>query len=337
MRDPKPWFRKFDGCWYIQIAGRKVKLAKGRENRAEAVQEFHRLMAGTRPAKKHRLTAAQVCDLYLVHSEKEHEPATFSWHKTYLQPFCDTYGRFDPADLIPFHLTAWLDAHPTWKGARRHAAVIVKRAFRWAKRQGLIAADPFAEFKVEPGGRRGRVVTRDERAQILAAIKDQPFREFVTAMAETGCRPSEVCRVTAADFDPAAGVWVLRKHKTGKKTGRPRVVYLTPAMVALSKRLAAEFPDGPIFRGPRGKKPFTRNGVRCRFRRLRVKLPHLGGVVAAAYRASFATDALENGVGVAQVAELLGHTDTTMVMKHYSMLSERVGHLREMARKATGT
>ena len=42
------------------------------------------------------------------------------------------------------------------------------------------------------------------------------------------------------------------------------------------------------------------------------------------------------GTTPVQVAELLGHSDTTMVMKHYSMLSQRVGYLRDMAKKATG-
>jgi len=336
VRDAKPWFRKFDGWWYVQVAGQKVKLAKGKDNRTEAVKQFHILMAGSRPTSKEPLTASQVCDLYLVHSEKEHEKSTFEWHTTYLQAFCDRLGTIKAADLIPFHLTSLLAAHPTWKAARRHAAVIVKRAFRWAKRQGLIATDPFADFKVDPGGRRQRVVTKTDREQILAAIKDRQFRDFVLAMSETGCRPSEVSRVTAADADLELGVWVLHRHKTGKKTGKPRVVYLAPRMIEMTRRLTAEFPEGPLFRGPRGKKPFTRNGVRCRFRRLREKLPHLKGVVAAAYRASFATDALENGVGIAQVAELLGHSDTTMVMKHYSMLSQRVEHLRDMAKKATG-
>lgn len=336
MREAKPWFRKFNNSWYVEIGGRQVKLATGRDKRAEAVREFHRLMAGFRPVKADLPTAQHVCDLYLQHSEREHEPSTFQWHLAYLQRFCDRYGRMKPSDLIPFHLTAWLDAHPRWKGARRHAAVIVKRAFQWAKRQGLIATNPFADFPVDPGGRRGRVVSKAERALVLAAIKDKPFRDFVFALQETGCRPSEVARVTAADVNLELGLWVLPRHKTAKKTGRSRVVYLTPAMVELTKRLMVAFPEGPLFRGPRGKKPFTANGIRCRFRRLRTKNPQLAGVVAAAYRASFATDALENGVGIAQVAELLGHTDTTMVMKHYSLLSQRVEHLRDMAKKATG-
>ena len=238
-------------------------------------------------------------------------------------------------DLIPYHLTTWLNKHPNWKGARRHATVIVKRAFTWAKRQGLISENPFAEVKIDPSGQRNRVLTADERGQILGAIKDQRFRDFVLALQETGCRPGEVAQVTAADVDLELGVWVLKKHKTAKKTRKPRIVYLTPAMLELSRKLSAEFPEGPIFRGPRGAKPFSKNGIRCRFRRLREKLPHLAGVVAYTFRATYATDALERGVGIAQVAELMGHTDTEMVMRHYSKLSQKIQHLRDAAVQAT--
>ena len=336
MREAKPWFRKFDGWWYVEVSGKQVRLAKGKDNRPEAVKQFHILMAGNKPVSKETLTAARICDLFLDHSEKEHEASTYEWHKTYLQRFCDRFGKLKTSDLIPFHLTTWLDANPAWKGARRHAASIVKRAFSWAKTQGLIPTTPFADFKIERGGKRDRVLTADEQKEILAAIKDQRFRDFVFAMQDTGCRPGEVAKVTAADVDLTLGVWVLQRHKTAKKTGKPRVVYLTPAMIELTKKLVAEFPTGPIFRGPRKAMPFTKNGIRCRFRRLREKLPHLKGVVAYSYRHSYATDALERGVGIAQVAELMGHTDTEMLMKHYSKLSQRVQHLRDAAAKATG-
>jgi integrase len=336
VREAKPWFRKFDGWWYVEIAGKQIKLARGRENRPEAVKQFHLLMAGTTPVKPTARTAEQVCDLYLQHSATEHEADTFAWQKRYLQAFTDRLGRVKAADLIPYHLTSWIDAHPGWKGARRHATAIVKRAFAWAVEQKLIAADPFAGVKIPKGGRRDRILTADEREQIFGAIKDRRFRDFVLAMQETGCRPGEVARVTAADVDLDLGVWVLKQHKTARKTGKPRVVYLTPAMIELSTRLVAEFPTGPIFRGPRGRRPFTRNGVRCRFRRLREKLPHLAGVVAYTFRHTYCTEALVNGVGVAQVAELMGHVGTDMVTSVYSKLSQQVAHLRDAARKATG-
>lgn len=155
-------------------------------------------------------------------------------------------------------------------------------------------------------------------------------------MQETGCRPGEVRRVTAADVDLQAGLWVLGRHKTAKKTGKARLVYLTPPMVELCRRLIAANPEGPIFRGPRGNTPYSRNAVRIRFRRLRAKLPHLDGVTAYTYRHAYCTDALVNGVGVAQVAELMGHSSTEMITAVYSKLARQVAHLREAARKATG-
>jgi len=335
MREAKPWYRKSNNSWYVEVQGRQVRLAKGKANRPEAIKQFHLLMAGTTPATPKTLTAAEVCDLFLRHSEQEHEAETFQWHKRYLQSFCDRCGHLKSTELIPFHLTSWLDAND-WKAARRHATGIAKRAFAWCKEQGLISADPFEGVAVPKGGKRERVLTEDERQEILAAIKDQNFRDFVFAMQETGCRPGEIRRVTAAEVNLEAGVWVLGKHKTAKKTRKPRVIYLTPAMIELSKKLIAKNPEGAIFRGPRKNTPYSRNAVRIRFRRLRAKLPHLSGVVAYSYRHTYCTDALVNGVGIAQVAELMGHTSTDMVTSVYSKLSGQVAHLRDAARKATG-
>src|SRR5262249_16998184 len=99
------------------------------------------------------------------------------------------------------------------------------------------------------------------------------------------------------------------------------------AMVELTRTLVEKNPEGPIFRGPRGNTPYSRNAVRIRFRRLRQKLPHLAGVVAYSYRHTYCTDALVNGVGVAQVAEWLGHAGTDMVPSVYSNLSDQVAQL----------
>jgi integrase len=94
-------------------------------------------------------------------------------------------------------------------------------------------------------------------------------------------------------------------------------------------------PDGPIFRNHLGKS-WTRNALRCRFRRLRKEHPELSGITSYCYRHTFCTDALANGVEVAHVAELLGHTSTDMVMRHYQHLSQRVEHMRNKALQATG-
>ncbi len=86
-------------------------------------------------------------------------------------------------------------------------------------------------------------------------------------------------------------------------------------------------------------------GVRARLNRIpghfsstwqRVRCRRAGGDALPAHRwlvlkrpvtHSFATDALINGVGIAQVAELLGHTSTEMVMRHYSHIAGKIDHM----------
>jgi integrase len=55
----------------------------------------------------------------------------------------------------------------------------------------------------------------------------------------------------------------------------------------------------------------------------------LAGKVAYGLRHTFATDAMANGVPDAQVAELLGHSGTAMLHKHYAHLTARAKALRE--------
>jgi integrase len=370
----KPFFRTFDGCWYayrrvgakrkqIKLKDREGHPIRGREREEDAFRAFCRFVASD-PAhvpEPESLTVARVFDLFLSTvcpyegSPPEKQPKakdprpplkpnppcevrTYWWYRSYLQSFCDDYGRLPALKVKPLHVSRWLDSHPKWTSSRRCAVVALKRAYNWANDEGLLESNPLKKVRRPQARRRERIPTGAERQQILAAIKDEEFRQFVRAMQETGARPGEVRKVTAAQFREDIGAWVLPEHKTRKKTGRSRVIYLTPAMIELTRGLAAKWPQGPLFRGPKRKgcKPYSRNAIRCRFRRLRAKLPHLKGIVSYSYRHGFITDALERGVPVATVAELAGHTDLKMIQEHYGHLSEKRRHLQEAIRRATG-
>jgi integrase len=352
MRSTSPWYRASKKKWYVEIGGRQKSLGrhpegapppkKGRNGwntPPEIMTAYHRLMA-TDPAKLPTLSdvkVCQVCDLFLEYSEQHHQPATLRGYRDFLQDLSELYGLLPARDLKPLHVTRWLDAHPGWNGSRRNAVVAVKRAFSWADAEGVLQPNPVKNVKKPPQRHRDRVLTPEERQEILRTIPDRHFRDFVFAMQETGARPGEVRKVTATHVNLDLGVWIFKEHKTAKRTGRPRIIYLTPAMVELTRQLMEKYPEGPLFRGPRSKRGFTRNGVRCRFRLLRKKLPHLAGVISYTMRHSFATQALVNGVGIAQVAELMGHVDTSMVAEHYAHLAGNVEHMREMAKKATAS
>jgi integrase len=354
MNHRKPWYRKSKDAWYVEIDGRQRLLGKHPEgapapkksprtgiwNAPQEIQAAFRKLIDSHEreealkADPRKVLAREVCDRYLVAVEKAVEIDTFNFYKKYLQSFCDLHGAIRASELKPLHLTEWLDAHPGWKASRRHAIIAVKRCFKWAAEEGVCDRNPFVAVKKPPVGRRDRILKPEEKEEILRTIKDKPFREFVFALYETGCRPSEVARVTAENFDAERGLWVFGQHKTKKKTGKPRVVYLTPAMVELTKALVAKYPTGPLFRGNRNHRAFTRNGIRCRFRRLREKLPHLKDVVSYTARHTYTNEALCNGVGLLEVAELLGHKSTEMVEQHYAHLDQKTQHMLEMAKKA---
>ena len=211
----------------------------------------------------------------------------------------------------------------------------MKRTLNWAVDEGYLHANPLKKAPKPPTRRRDKVLSDAERAAIAAAPRDEAFRLFLLALENTGCRPGEVASVTAAHVSLDAGTWTFRRHKTAKKTNRPRVVYLTPLLIELCRQLIGKYPTGPLFRNSRGR-PWNRNSIRCRFRRLRKKLCLGQGVVAYAYRHTYTTKGLEQGVPIATMAELLGHASAQMVSDHYGHLDQKAAHLREAARRVTG-
>lgn len=344
------WHRAFDGWWYVTLTEggrrRQIKLVKApndKDSKARAERQAIDELAARQHADETAAddpgvpawaTAGHVVRAFLAHSRAEHSADTATWYENLLRPFADTFGKVRVSRLRKKHVRAWLKAKAYNPTSQNRAVGALKRAFNWAVEEEHIPRNPVAHVRKAKSLVRERTLTADERTLILSSVKDAAFRRFVEAMTLTGCRPGEVAKVTAADCDLGAGLWVFRKHKTAKQTGKPRLVYLPPEALALTKELAAAHPEGPLFRNSRGT-AWTRNAVRTRFRRLREKYPALRGVVAYTYRASFATDALEGGVPDASVAALLGHTTTQTLHRFYNRLSARVEHLRGAAERAT--
>ncbi len=337
-RPRKPYFRDSDGWWVSRFRGEYVKLARGRENEAEARAQFHRLMAleavGT-PVESADATTAALCEAFLAWSHRENEPRTYGFYRSFLQTFVDLHGAVRARDLKPFHVTRWFEVQTGWNQSTRRCAITsVKRALNWAVNEGYLTANPLKNVIKPAVLHREKVVTAKENKTINDAVPDEAFRSLLFVLRSTGCRPGEAAMVSAEYVNLDAGTWTFKRHKTVKKTNKPRVVILTPAMIELCRQQIAKYPEGPLFRNLRDQ-PWTRNAIRCRFRRLRKKLDLEPGVVAYAFRHTFTTDGLEAGVPIATMAELLGHTSTKMISDHYGHLDQRTDHLRDAVRRAT--
>jgi integrase len=328
----KPWYRRSKGRWYVCIDGRQVNLGK---DKAEAFRRFHRLMAGSEQAgpatTAQSLPVSELAEQYLADMERRTTERTVYVARCYLKPILAECGGITAQALRKHHVEAAIRKHEGWNGTtENHVKSRVVAMMNWAVQEGLIAVNPIKGIKKPAARSRGSqaVIETDERERLVRAAPTY-LRNVLVALHQTGARPSEVLTVTAQEFDATLGLWVLHEHKTADSTVRPRVVYLTPELTELCRELASKHPTGPLFRRASGK-PFPPAYYLARLiRNLRRRLGLRESITPYSLRHTFATDALANGVPDAQVAELLGHSGTAMLHKHYAHLTARARALKE--------
>ena len=262
---------------------------------------------------------------------------------------------------------SWLDAHPEtgrdWRDPSRRqlraflgaldAQGLSRRSvssrlaalrsfYRYARRQGWVAGDPWSSVSTPRVPRRLPAVLEVSDVEgILDAIGGTgPVggkgsgpgdalllrdRAIVETAYGAGLRVSELCQARVADLDLRRGE--LRVLGKGRKErigllGAPAIdalrAYLDEARPAL--RSGVELPDpGRLFLNASGG-PLTVRGLRYRVDRLF----RLAGVPPGAsphtLRHSFASHLLEGGADLRVVQELLGHASlaTTQVYTHVS-------------------
>lgn len=214
--------------------------------------------------------------------------------------------------------------------ARKASAL--RRYFRWAARQAIVATDPSVGLTAPRGdGRLPRVLRQDELNALLDEVPPRraedpaPIRARDDAVLEvlygSGLRVGELCGLDEGDLDLARGratVW--------GKGGKQRTVPLSaPAVAALRRwlQLADQLPGtdadrGALFRNRRGKRLTARDVHRLLDRRATAPThPH-------ALRHTFATHLLDGGADLRAVQELLGHADLATTQRYTHVSRERL-------------
>ena len=332
-RKARPWFRAERNCYYAYVNGKQVPLHTADE--AEAWERF-REIASTRSLPKPIGNSPQVAmllDRFLQNLDlTANERQTYKWYEWRLQSFLDSLAdqAITVNQLKPFHLTEWLQAHPTWGSSMRRSAIrAVQRAMKWALEEGLIEKSPVAHVKKPPQGRRDFVFTPEQQRQLLEAT-DEHFRQYLVVASLTGARPEEMRTVEARHCTFDFSVWAF-PVEDAKGHRKPRLVYLPAAAQEIVRELAQKHPAGPLFRNRNGV-PWTTSAIVQRFARLRKKLGLPKGAVATALRHTFTTESLQKGLDVYTVAKLLGHTSTQMIERVYGHLKD--DYLAQQAERA---
>lgn len=337
---PKPWFREFDDCWYVQIRvrgkRRQVKLVKGRDNEAEAFRRWHDLMSrsastpSAAPAVASQTVHAMV-DLFLEHVSKNSAAATYTFYLNFLSSFCRTIDRsLTVTQVKPYHVTRWLDDKKKWSVSTKGNGIrSVRRAFRWSAQEGYIDFSPMAMLKGMRCQPRETIISPEQFEVILQKVTDEPFRDFLRFLWHTGARPQEVREVTAKHVELHLRRIVFPTSQAKGKRA-PRVIYLDDVAFEIVAARCQRFPKGPLFRN-RLHKPWGRNAIRCRFRRLKDRIGER--YCAYHFRHSFATNALQH-LDPITVSVLMGHADASTLARTYQHLAKKPEYLQAAAKKA---
>ena len=329
-----PWFRSSHNAWYVWHQGRQVPLAKGRDNKAEAMAQFAALLGAgpTEPAPQ-TLTVAALVAAYQEDIRSRIKPSTFVSYDCILKPFAATFGTVEVAGLEVSEVEGWAAKRKWSQTTRRYALTVVNGVMKWALRTKRLTANPLSDLRRPAGRSRGAdiLIDADLHNRILAVVS-QEFGQFLTAVRGTGARPGEVARVEARHCVWESACWILPDHKTAAKVGRDRIIHLPNDVLTLCKELAALRPTGFLFRTTRGEQ-WRKESWKQAMMRAEKKLGLKKRPMTSGYRHSLATEALEAGVPAAVVGELLGHQGPAMVSKHYGHLGERRKVMAEALRK----
>jgi integrase/recombinase XerD len=286
---PFPYYKASRGTWYVEVDRKQHALGRhpdglpppakkdGKWEPPPAIlKAFYRIMADhaedagrlERPADADAELVVYVFDEFLDWCQRHKAPLTYVWYRDRIEGFARTIDkRLSVSEFRPIQVERWVDAHPEWSAShQRGCKVAVQRAFSWAEKMGVIDRNPIRHLEKPEAGKRERVITHEEHAELLAHYRDEAFRSLLEMAWHTGARPQETIRIEARHCQLDARRIVLPpKEAKGKK--RYRIIYLDDAALELVRRKVQQHPDGPIFRNIDGN-PWTAWAVNNRFCRL---------------------------------------------------------------------
>jgi integrase len=302
----KPWFRKENKTWYVQVNRKQVRLSK---DKAEAMRMWRKLMAEGELPKDRRLD--ECVEHYLATLTEK----TQRTRKQVLDAFTKNAGDIKVSKLTQRHIKSYLK--PGWSPStvRTHIKTILA-CLNMAVKNGLIEENPLKDVEKPAWERRELILSGEELAKLLESAAE-PFRTLLWAMAESGCRPSEICSLEVADCFPDQKIWLVANKTKGQTGIKKRPIYLTQELADLTRKLMEGRSEGRVFLN-RYRDPWTPDTVRLRFVRLRKRLGLSKGVIPYGTRHRFASDAINIGkMDSLIVARLMGHTDARMLQKTY--------------------
>jgi integrase len=225
------------------------------------------------------------------------------------------------------------------EGTARSAVRLLRAILSWAQQEGLISANPAAGIKVGADGERTTIIESSKQyAQLfrtLQRMEDEqrirrPVADSIRLIALTGARRSEITGLRWRHVDLEAGLLTLppSAHKTGRKTGKPRIIGLPAVAQAIISVQPQGEPDAYVFSPARGDGPLS---LAKPWRRVRQEAGLPDGIGLHGLRHSLASHMAMQGAQAAEIMTALGHRQLSTAQKYVHWAQDKRAALAEDA------
>lgn len=284
-------------------------------------------------------TVAEAITAFLTHLERErgYSPQTLRAYRTDLNGFVawlrEALGTDDPLldsitsrEVRSFVASMHRDGYARSTTGRRLAAV--KSFLKHCAAQGAIVGNPASLVVAPKSEKRLPTVLSAQEARALMDAPDRTDPEgcrdaaILELLYSTGIRRAELCGLRLVDVDLHDGtIRVLGKGSKERivPIGRPAREALE-AYLAVRPENAGRAPNSIFFLRMNGS-PLTGDDLYALVRRYMVTVTEQSKTSPHVLRHSFATHLLDQGAGLREVSELLGHSSlgTTQVYTHVTV------------------
>jgi integrase len=224
-------------------------------------------------------------------------------------------------------------------GAARMAIVLLSIIYNWAIRTRLIKAEnPCQYVDIGSTGTRDAILEgAADYAELFRALDRMETERRVRSeaaaairlIALTGCRRGEAANLRWRHIERDRIVLPAREHKTGKRTGKPRIIALPAAAQAIIASQTEGEPDDFVFPPAKGNGGATElTHVWAKIRK-EAKLP--AGVSLHGLRHSTASHMAMSGAEAAQIMAALGHRQLSTVQRYIHFAKDARQALAETA------
>ena len=232
------------------------------------------------------------------------------------------WGECEIEGITPEDVQSWVDGFEL-PGAARKAFKTLRQVLRWTIRRYKMRIWLATEGVELPKMRwyRPNVLDAKGLRDLQRGMWGHPLEALVLVASDLGLRPGEACAVNLdRDVDwrtgevsvgpsrqTVGGVEMVFAAKTEKSN---RVLCLSRHAKRRLRQLRRTVPGGDLLRGMRPDQAYRRLKSWCK----RAGLPWVG---MRNLRHTWATLAIEAGVGIETVAMMLGHTEIGTAYEHY--------------------